>query len=124
MFKISDSEFQEIINTSIASLPKAYVDRLDNVAFIVDEYPSQDQRTKLELRNDQTLFGLYEGVPLSQRQGRLKLLPDKITIFKSPIENASSSLQQLQNQVAKTIWHEIAHYYGLNHEQINNLDKV
>jgi predicted Zn-dependent protease with MMP-like domain len=122
MFTVSLDEFQDIINTSITALPEAYVDRLENVAFIVEDYPSNDQRKQLELRNDQTLFGLYEGVPLSRRQGTTKLLPDKITIFKTPIEMMSSSLPELRTQVAKTVWHEVAHYFGLNHEQIDKLN--
>jgi predicted Zn-dependent protease with MMP-like domain len=122
MFTISNEEFQDIINTSIGSLPKAYVDRLENVAFIIEDYPSDEQRKQLELRNDQTLFGLYEGVPLSRRQGTTKLLPDKITIFKGPIEAMSGSLAELRTQIAKTVWHEVAHYYGLNHDQINKLN--
>jgi predicted Zn-dependent protease with MMP-like domain len=122
MFIVSRDEFQDIINTSITALPKAYVDRLENVAFIIDEYPSEQQRKQLELRNDQTLFGLYEGVPLSRRQGTTKLLPDKITIFKNPIEATSSSLPELRTQIAKTVWHEVAHYYGLGHDQINKLN--
>ncbi len=122
MFTISQNEFQDIINTSIKSLPKAYVDRLENVAFIVEDYPSEQQRRQLELRNDQTLFGLYEGVPLSRRQGTTKLLPDKITLFKNPIEAFSNSLPEIRTQIAKTVWHEVAHYYGLDHEQINKLN--
>jgi predicted Zn-dependent protease with MMP-like domain len=122
MFIVSRDEFQDIINTSITALPKAYVDRLENVAFIIEEFPSEQQRRKLELRNDQTLFGLYEGVPLSQRQGTTKLLPDKITIFKDPIESVCQNLAELRTQIAKTVWHEVAHYYGLNHDQINKLN--
>jgi predicted Zn-dependent protease with MMP-like domain len=122
MFTISQDEFQDIINTSITSLPKAYVDRLENVAFIIEDYPSEEQRRQLELRNDQTLFGLYEGVPLSRRQGTTKLLPDKITLFKNPIESVSNSLAEIRTQIAKTVWHEVAHYYGLNHDQINKLN--
>jgi predicted Zn-dependent protease with MMP-like domain len=122
MFTISQNEFQDIINVSIQSLPKAYIDRLENVAFIVEDYPTPAQRKQLELRNDQTLFGLYEGVPLSRRQGTTKLLPDKITIFKDPIEFVSNNLAELRTQVAKTVWHEVAHYYGLNHDQINALN--
>jgi len=121
MFTISQDEFQDIIDTSITSLPKDYVDRLENVAFIVEDFPSDEQRRQLELRNDQTLFGLYEGVPLSRRQGTTKLLPDKITLFKNPIESVSGSLAEVRTQIAKTIWHEVAHYYGLNHDQINKL---
>ena len=122
MFTISRDEFQDIINTSITALPKAYVDRLENVAFIIEDYPSHDQRKQLELRNDQTLFGLYEGVPLSRRQGTVKLLPDKITLFKDPIESVCQTLAEVRTQIAKTVWHEVAHYYGLDHDQINKLN--
>ena len=111
MFTISQDEFQDIINTSITSLPKAYVDRLENVAFIIEDYPSEEQRRQL-----------YEGVPLSRRQGTTKLLPDKITLFKNPIESVSNSLAEIRTQIAKTVWHEVAHYYGLNHDQINKLN--
>jgi predicted Zn-dependent protease with MMP-like domain len=68
------------------------------------------------------LFGLYEGVPLPQRNGVTKLLPDKITIFKKPLEFISSDLDDLREHVRHTVWHEVAHYYGLGHKRIHELD--
>lgn len=123
MIQISNDEFEAIINKAISSLPKQYVDHLSNVAFLVEDVPSEDQRRQLKLRGDQTLFGLYEGVPLSQRQGAIKLLPDKITLFKHPIEMYSNNLAEIRNRISRTIWHEIAHYYGLNHTQIRDLEQ-
>jgi predicted Zn-dependent protease with MMP-like domain len=122
VFSISQVDFEATINRAVANLPKQYVEHLSNVAFIVEDEPSPSQRQKLALRHDQTLFGLYEGVPLTQRQGATKLLPDKITLFKKPLEQASNSLAELQSRISRTVWHEVAHYYGLDHRQIYGLE--
>ena len=88
-------------------------------------YPpkTDEQREQLHLVNGVTLYGLYEGVPLAQRQGTTKLLPDKITLFKQPLESGAQSEQQLQTQVLHTLWHEVGHYYGLDHRRINELEQ-
>ena len=122
MFVVSREAFEAMVNVSIKSLPKTYVEHLDNIAFIVEDEPTQQQRTQLELRGDQMLFGLYEGVPLPRRQGTTKLLPDKITLFQKPLEWASSDLTHLRSNVGRTIWHEVAHYYGLGHDRIHELE--
>ncbi|MGD0284514.1 MAG: metallopeptidase family protein [Candidatus Saccharimonadales bacterium] len=122
MISVSREIIEQIINNAIKHLPKPYVDHLENVAFIVEGEPTPDQRQKLKLRADQTLFGLYEGVPLSQRHGATKLLPDKITIFQKPLEAASNSLKELADRVSRTVWHEVAHYYGLDHDRIRELE--
>jgi predicted Zn-dependent protease with MMP-like domain len=69
----------------------------------------------------QTLLGLYQGVPLSRRQGMQTTLPDTITLYKFPILQSVSNLSELKEQIRHTLWHEIAHYYGLNHTEIHNL---
>lgn len=122
MFRVSQKEFEKIINWAVDGLPQRYVEHLENVAFLVEDEPSLAQRKALSLRGDQTLFGLYEGVPLPKRQGYTKLLPDKITLFQKPLEQASQSLSELRDNIAHTVWHEVAHYYGLDHERIHELE--
>ena len=122
MFQIDQIKFEEYINEAIASLPAEYVKHLKNVAFIVENRPSDQLRQKQGLRPGQTLLGLYEGVPLSQRQGTVKLLPDKITLYKEPIEYLAGSEQDIKEQIRHTIWHEVAHYFGLGHQRIAELD--
>jgi predicted Zn-dependent protease with MMP-like domain len=119
---VSDQEFQELINEAMASLPQEHVRRLENVAILYEYDPTPQQRVKLQLRHDQTLFGLYEGVPLAQRQGVTRLFPDKITIFKNPICASADALPELKKQIRHTLWHEIAHYYGLDHNRIHELE--
>jgi predicted Zn-dependent protease with MMP-like domain len=122
MTSLSETEFNQIVAEGIDAIPKKYQDNLKNVAFIVEDKPSKAQRQKLNLRPKETLFGLYEGVPLPQRNGALKLLPDKITLFKEPMEIASHDLNDLKEQVRHTIWHEVAHYFGLGHQRIYELE--
>lgn len=122
MVAVSDEHFGALIEQAIASLPKQQTGHLANVAITYEDDPSPAQRQQLALRNDQTLFGLYEGVPLTQRQGVARIVPDKITIFKNPICSSVSNEFELQKQIRHTVWHEVAHYYGLNHDDIHTLD--
>ena len=108
---------------AIDNIPKPYDSHLQNVAFILEDDPTPEQRQRLNLYPNETLYGLYEGVPLPQRNGTLKLLPDKITIFKNPLLAASRSLKELRHNIGHTVWHEVAHYYGLNHQRIHELDQ-
>jgi predicted Zn-dependent protease with MMP-like domain len=122
MIQISDEEFQELINRAMEELPGEHVKNIKNVAILFEDVPTPEQRQELALRHDQTLLGLYQGVPLSQRQGGVKLLPDKITLFKMPLSYQANSFEELKEQIKHTLWHEIAHYYGLDHDRIRELE--
>ena len=123
MIEVSEDEFQELINAALGELPKKHVDNIKNVAILYQDEPTPEQRVQLELRHDQTLLGLYEGVPLSQRQGMTRILPDKITLFKSPLQNMVNSVNDLKEEIRHTLWHEIAHFYGLDHEMIQQIEQ-
>lgn len=119
---MSEDDFEKYLAEAIDAIPPPYSDYLQNVAFILEDDPSPAQRIQLDLYPGETLLGLYEGVPLPQRQGTLKLLPDKITIFKNPLMAASRSLKDLKININRTVWHEVAHYYGLDHDRIHELE--
>ena len=120
----SDEKFEEMVNAGIEKIPKLFQEHLNNVAIVIADEPTIKQRKELKLRCNQTLFGLYEGIPLTKRGAGYNLVvPDKITIFKMPIALASQNEEELKEQVRNTVWHEIAHYYGLNHEQIHKLER-
>lgn len=104
-------------------LPEQYIDHLNNVAIVYADEPTPEQREKLKLRGHQTLLGLYEGIPLTQRGAGYNLVvPDKITLFKKPLLAHSSSPENFRAEVKHTLWHEIAHFYGLDHYHIHKLE--
>jgi predicted Zn-dependent protease with MMP-like domain len=121
---MNDEEFEKVVGKALDSLPEKYTSKLDNVAIVVADEPTEEQRVKLKLHCNQTLFGLYEGIPKVQRGNNYNLvLPDKITIFKLPILRVAPDEKRLFEQVRHTLWHEIAHHFGLAHAQIHKLER-
>ena len=123
MIELDDTHFHELIDRAFESLPSTHRDRVRNVAIITADYPSPAQREELKLRCNQTLLGLYEGIPLPQRQGRETTIPDVITLFKLPLLAQSSDEASLYENIRHTLWHEVAHYYGLDHAKIHELEQ-
>ena len=122
MLEVSDEEFQHLINEALQELPGEHVKNIQNVAILYEAEPTPEQRAKTNLEPYQTLLGLYEGVPLTRRQGTTHVLPDKITLFKNPLQRHAHTLTGLKEQIKHTLWHEIAHYYGLDHGRIRELE--
>ena len=124
MIHVDEGAFRQIVADAIDAIPEKYGKHIQNVVFVAEDAPTPSQRHKLQLRHDQTLFGLYEGVPLTQRGAGYNLvLPDKITIFRFPILTHCNTLEQVQQAVKHTVWHEVAHYYGLDHPEIEKLER-
>jgi predicted Zn-dependent protease with MMP-like domain len=123
MVDISDKEFEAIIAHAMDTLPERFLGHAKNVAVVWEYDPSPEQRIKQQLRPNQTLFGLYEGIPLTKRGDNYSfVLPDKITIFKNPITHFAQTVEDVKRQVKHTLWHEIAHHYGLDHDRIHGLE--
>jgi predicted Zn-dependent protease with MMP-like domain len=123
MVEISDADFEKLVTEALDSLPGEHVKQIKNVAITWVDDPSPAQREELLLRDDQSLFGLYEGVPLARRQGNLLRMPDRITVFRGPLTRSVFDMAGLKEQIRHTLWHEIGHYYGLNHSQIHDLEQ-
>lgn len=122
--ELSDEQFDVLISRAMDELPQKYIRGLENVVITYADEPSQEQATKMKLQADHLLLGLYEGIPLTQRGGGYSfVLPDKITLFKHSILRVSRSESELFEQIKRTLWHEIAHYYGLNHAQIDKIQR-
>jgi len=127
MLEISDEQFDAIISKAMDDLMKTHpthMQALKNLAIVYADEPTEEQREELHLLDDETLFGLYEGVPLAYRQGAIdNYPPDKITIFKKPMLEYVNSIPQLEEEVRHTLWHEVAHYFGLDHDRIHELER-
>lgn len=120
---LSDEEFDRLIARAMDELPQKYIKGLDNVAIIYADDPDENQQSKADLQSNSLLLGLYEGIPMTKRgAGYNFVLPDKITLFKNPILAVSHNPEQLFAQIKRTLWHEIAHFYGLDHNRIHHLE--
>ncbi|MDP2933608.1 MAG: metallopeptidase family protein [bacterium] len=122
MIELSREEFEKLVDEGIAAIPRRFLDKLDNVAVTVEGNPSDQQKRKAKLGKNYTLFGLYEGVPQTGRWNYNLVLPDKITIFRHPIEEAAGSVEEIKNIVRDTVWHEIAHHFGMNEERVRRAE--
>ncbi len=113
-------DFYELVERALEGLPPELSALLDNVAIVVDDWP--EYSTPLVSGDfDNTLYGLYEGVPLTERgAGYYGMLPDKITIFRGPLQR-DFSRGELEEQIRITVVHEIAHHFGLDEDRLEEL---
>ena len=114
--------FEKLVDEGIEAIPKRFLEKLENVDIVVEEEPTPEQLRKLKIRSGFILFGLYEGVPKTKRWGYGQVLPDKITIFKNPIEAAARSEEEIKQIVSNTVWHEIAHHFGMNEGMVRKAE--
>jgi predicted Zn-dependent protease with MMP-like domain len=113
-------DFCELVERALEGLPPELAELLDNVAIVVEDWPDYSTPLRSEEEED-VVYGLYEGVPLTQRAaGYYGYLPDKITIFRGPLERDFAP-EELEEQVRITVVHEIAHYFGFEEQRIEEL---
>lgn len=121
---MDENTFSALVSEAIDAIPEPYQTHMQNIAFKVEAEPTPQQRERLGLRQCDALFGLYEGVPLTRRGGQThSLVPDIITIFMEPMVSIYKDEDSLKKQIYKTVWHEVAHYYGLDHARIHALER-
>src|ERR1035437_5596941 len=112
---MSDEEFEQLVNAGIEAIPKKFLDLLDNVAVTIEQESTPAQGN---------LLGLYEGVPQSKRGvNYTAVLPDKITIFRGPILRIAQEPERIKQMVADTVWHEIAHHFGMDEAEVRNAER-
>lgn len=120
MLTITDEEFDALITRAMDELPQEYIEGLNNVAIVYADEPDEFQAQKSRLDGHSILLGLYEGIPLTQRgSGYSLVLPDKITLFKNSLLAISDTPEKFYEEVKRTLWHEMAHYYGLSHADMD-----
>ena len=117
-------EFDRIVAEACARIPARFRRRLKNVAILVEPEPSPAQLARGRVPRGGTLLGLYEGRPLPSRSVFEPFaMPDRITIFQGPHERMASSPEHLARLVEDTVWHEVAHYFGLNEREVRAAER-
>ena len=120
---MNHQEFRKEVARVIDRLPHQFREQLHNIEFVVEDRPSNEllRAEGLDPRHD-TLYGIYQGVPLPDRSSLdPPLLPDKITIFAEPLQEDFPDLDELREEIRLTVLHEIAHYFGMDEEDIEDL---
>jgi len=113
------ARFARLVARALDDLPREFAERMRNIEIVVDDEPSEEQRPK----DGSELLGLYEGVPLTGRTGAEPYLPDRISIFRGPIERISVSPRRQADVVRDTVIHEIAHHFGISDARLRELGR-
>ena len=119
MVEISYPEFVRLVRRAYRRLPAHVLEALENVDITVEEWPGQNEEELLE--EGSTLFGLYYGVPLTDREGGAPFLPDRITIYRQPILESCATRRDVLREIRVTLWHEVGHYLGMEEEDLHRL---
>lgn len=110
---------------AVETLPREFLDRLENVAVVVEDSPATTQLSKTGVRHSHNLLGLYEGVPLTRRSRHRSLVPpDKITIFQKSIESKCRDDAEITTEIQKVVQHEIAHHFGIDEATLRQIEKA
>jgi predicted Zn-dependent protease with MMP-like domain len=120
---VNRDQFLARVDEAMAGIPEEFRKALVNIAVVVEDEPSATQLAEVGVEPPDTLFGLYEGTPLTERQwAHGNVLPDKITLFQGPIEDASDDEEDLVRAIGETLIHEVGHYFGLSEAQIEAIE--
>ncbi len=120
--RLSRARFERLVEEALVSIPELLRRRMENVEIVIEAWPTAEQLERAGLEPDDWLFGLYEGTPLIQRGITAEpFLPDKITIFQGPLQEACGSEEEVRREVRTTVIHEIAHHFGIDESRLAEL---
>ena len=120
---MNQEKFEKLVEEGIKAIPKKFLEMLDNVDIVIEEEPTSYQLSKLKERGGSIILGLYEGTPKTKRWQYGQVLPDKITIFKKSIEKVARSEEEIKKVVKDTVWHEIAHHFGMDEKSVREANQ-
>ena len=115
--------FERHVSDALATIPRRFRDAMRNIAIVVEDEPSPTLLREMEIEPPDTLFGLYQGVPLTERRWDYgNSLPDRIVLFQGPHEREARDDDDLIGSIGETLIHEIGHYFGLSEEEIEAIE--
>lgn len=117
--------FERLVARAVETLPEEFLDRLENITVMVQNYPTSAQLAKVKVSSNDTLLGLYEGIPLTKRGVHYNLVtPDKITIFQKPIESMCRDEAESTAEIQRVVRHEIAHHFGISEARLTQIERA
>ncbi len=125
MLSVTEEEFEVLVREGIEAISVHYHSRIKNVAVVIGKEPTRHHLEVAGIQPGWTLYGLYEGVPLTERgENYMFTVPDKITIFSVPILKNADTIEDARKIVKNTVWHEFAHYFGLDEEEVGRREEL
>ncbi|MGE4191723.1 MAG: metallopeptidase family protein [Thermoanaerobaculia bacterium] len=118
------AEFERLVADALGTIPRRFRNAMRNIAIVVEDEPDRALLEEMEVEPGDTLFGLYQGTPLTERHwGHGNALPDRILLFQGPHQREASDEEDLVASIAETLIHEIGHYFGLSEEEIEAIEE-
>jgi predicted Zn-dependent protease with MMP-like domain len=116
--------FERLVDSALREIPRTFQREMRNVAVVVEDEPSPELLEEMEIEPPDTLFGLYQGTPLPERGWAFgNTLPDRISIYQRPIEEACDDEDDIRDCVIETVIHEFGHYFGMSEEEIEDIEE-
>jgi predicted Zn-dependent protease with MMP-like domain len=116
--------FAQLVEEALQEIPRRFRKAMKNVAVIIEDEPSPEILEEMEIEPPDTLFGLYQGTPLTERRWDYgNALPDRISIYQGPIEDSCEDEEEIRDCVAETVIHEFGHYFGMSEEEIEEIEE-
>lgn len=117
------ARFEQHVQEALATIPRRFRTAMQNIAIVVEDEPSDEVMDEMGIGPEDTLFGLYQGIPLTERQwAHGNTLPDRILLFQGPHEREAEDEEDLIVSIGETLIHEIGHYFGLSEEEIEAIE--
>jgi len=121
---VTRERFTRLVEEALQEIPRRFREAMKNVAVIVEDEPAPDILAEMEIDPPDSLFGLYQGTPLTERGwGFGNALPDRISIYQGPIEDECEDDEEIRDCVAETVIHEFGHYFGMSEEEIEEIEE-
>jgi predicted Zn-dependent protease with MMP-like domain len=121
---VERAKFEQLVAEALGDIPGRFRRAMQNIAIVVEDEPSRELLREMDIDPPNTLFGLYQGVPLTERHwGYGNALPDRILLFQGPHERDAEDQEDLIVSIAETLIHEIGHYFGLSEEEIEDIEE-
>jgi predicted Zn-dependent protease with MMP-like domain len=114
-------QFERIVAQALDGLPEEVLAAMENLEVTIENEPSDQVREEFALADDETLFGIYQGTPLVDRGFNEPLLPDRIILYQTPLEDTFPRRDELVAEIRRTVIHEVAHYLGMEEDEIDDL---
>ena len=116
-------KFTQLVEDALQEIPRRFRKEMKNVAVVVEDEPSPELLEEMGVEPGDTLFGLYQGTPLTERSwGFGNNLPDRISIYQKPTEEACETEDDIRDCIAETVIHEFGHYFGMSEEEIEEIE--